>query len=186
VDAETYNADKILLVEDDPMDAEMTMAALKESHLADQVAVVRDGAEALDYLYRRGKFQTRLDIDPVLVLLDNKMPKVNGLQVLKSMKADERLKTIPVVAFTSSPLASDLTEFYQNGVNAYVVKPVGFGEFVAAIKQLVAFWMAVNLPPPVALKRETGVQNGSLAFLGKPKAANEKHPPLAVLGNLPE
>ena len=162
MEPELIKDDKIMLVEDDPMDAEMTMAALKESHLADKVAVVRDGAEALDYLYRRGKFQTRPDIDPILVLLDNKMPRVSGLQVLKTIKTDERLKTIPVVAFTSSPLASDLTEFYKNGVNAYVVKPVGFAEFVAAIKHLCVFWMTVNEPPPVALKRETGVQNGNL------------------------
>jgi CheY-like chemotaxis protein len=162
VGAETNNADKILLVEDDPMDAEMTLAALKESHWAGEVAVVRDGAEALDYLYRRGKFQTRPDIDPVLVLLDNKMPKVSGLQVLKSMKVDERLKTIPVVAFTSSPLASDLHEFYQNGVNAYVVKPVVFAEFVAAIKHLGLFWMTVNIPPPGRLKREPRAQNDAL------------------------
>lgn len=160
---ETVDGDKILLVEDDSMDAVMTLAALKECHFADQVAVVRDGVEALDYLHRRGKFQTRPDIDPILVLLDNKMPKVTGLQVLKSMKTDDRLKTIPVVAFTSSPLASDLTEFYENGVNAYVVKPVDFAEFGAAIKQLVAFWMNINRPPPVTSKKPDGAQNGSLS-----------------------
>ncbi len=140
----------ILLVEDDSEDVKMTLAALQESHLANDVAVVRDGAEALDYLYHRGKYQTRPGGDPILVLLDNKMPKVSGLEVLKTIKADNHLKIIPVVAFTSSRLKSDLIEFYKHGANAYVVKPVGFSEFVTAIKQLGVFWMTVNEPPPIA------------------------------------
>jgi CheY-like chemotaxis protein len=173
MDTETTNNSKILLVEDDPQDVKMTLAALEESHLASEVTVVRDGAEALDYLYRRGKFQTRSGGDPILVLLDNKMPKVTGLEVLKTIKADEHLKMIPVVAFTSSRLTSDLVEFYKHGVNAYVVKPVGFAEFVTAIKQLGVFWMAVNEPPPVALRKRIGGQNGGLTFPGKEEAANE-------------
>jgi CheY-like chemotaxis protein len=175
------NNNNILLVEDDPQDVKMTLAALNENHWAKQVTVVRDGAEALDYLYRRGKFQTRLGGDPILVLLDNKMPKVCGLQVLKTIKADEHLKMIPVVALTSSRLTSDLIEFYKHGVNAYVVKPVGFSEFVTAIKQLGVFWMAVNEPPPVAWRKENGVQNGNVAFSEKKKLANEIHAPLATL-----
>ncbi|HXA44258.1 MAG TPA: response regulator [Candidatus Angelobacter sp.] len=173
---------KILLVEDDAQDVKMTLAALKESHLAREVAVVRDGAEALDYLYHRGKYQTRPDGDPILVLLDNKMPKVSGLEVLKTIKADENLKIIPVVALTSSRLTSDLMEFYQHGVNAYVVKPVGFSEFETAIKQLGVFWTAVNEPPPVAGRKENGVQNGNSNFPGKKPDRNEIPTPITALG----
>jgi CheY-like chemotaxis protein len=139
---------KILLVEDDAQDVELTLSALEESHLANKVAVVGDGAEALDYLYCRGKYKARVSGNPILVLLDNKMPKVNGLQVLKTIKADERLRAIPVVALTSSRETPDLTEFYKNGVNAYVVKPVDFAEFMKAVKQLGIFWAAINEPPP--------------------------------------
>jgi len=158
---------KILLVEDDSQDVKMTLAALQEAHLAREVAVVRDGAEALNYLYRRGKFQTRPEGDPILVLLDNKMPKVSGLEVLKTIKADEHLKFIPVVALTSSRLTSDLMEFYRHGVNAYVVKPVDFSEFVTAIKQLGVFWLSINEPPPVAGRKENGVQNRAPGFPAK-------------------
>jgi CheY-like chemotaxis protein len=154
MDAQVKN---ILLVEDDPQDVKMALAALEESHLANTVAVAHDGAEALDYLYRRGKYQTRAGGNPILVLLDNKMPKVSGLEVLKTIKADDHLKMIPVVALTSSRLESDLIEFYQHGVNAYVVKLMGFSEFVRAIKQLGLFWMTVNEPPPIAGGKETGV-----------------------------
>jgi len=139
---------KILLVEDDPQDVELTLAGLEENHLANNVAVARDGAEALDYLYRRGKFKERPPGNPILVLLDNKMPKVSGLQVLKAIKMDEQLQTIPVVALTSSRETPDLIEFYKHGVNAYVVKPVDFTEFMKAVKQLGVFWAAVNEPPP--------------------------------------
>ena len=144
----TMEIKKILLVEDDPQDVELTLAGLEENHLANKVAVVRDGAEALDYLYRRGKFKDRPPGNPILVLLDNKMPKVSGLQVLKAIKMDEHLLTIPVVALTSSRETPDLVEFYQHGVNAYVVKPVNFTDFMAAVKQLGIFWAAVNEPPP--------------------------------------
>jgi CheY-like chemotaxis protein len=182
MNTEIINNNKILLVEDDPQDVKMTLGALNENHLVNKIVVVRDGAEALDYLYHRGKFQTRPGGDPVLVLLDNKMPKVSGLQVLKTIKADEHLKMIPVVALTSSRLTSDLIEFYKHGVNAYVVKPVGFSEFVTAIKQLCVFWMAVNEPPPVTWRKETGVQNGNGTFPEKKKGKNEIHAPLAALG----
>jgi len=155
MDAKTATIKKILLVEDDPQDVELILAGLEQNHLANEVAVVRDGAEALDYLYCRGKFKTRPPGNPILVLLDNKMPKVSGLQVLKAIKLEENLKTIPVVALTSSRETPDLIEFYQHGVNAYVVKPVDFAEFMRAIKQLGVFWAEVNEPPP-QLRRQHG------------------------------
>ena len=146
----------ILLVEDDPYDVELTLAALGEHHLANKVMVVCDGAEALDYLYHRGKFITRAPGNPVVVLLDNKMPKISGLEVLKIIKADEQLKIIPVVALTSSRETPDLVEFYKHGVNAYVVKPVDFGEFMQAVQHLGIFWAAVNESPPVVPAAKTG------------------------------
>jgi CheY-like chemotaxis protein len=148
MNAKPENIKNILLVEDDPRDADLTLAALAEHHLANKVTVVHDGVEALDYLYRRGKYADRTGENPVVVLLDNKMPKVSGLDVLKAMKSDEHLKIIPVVALTSSRETPDLVEFYRHGVNAYVVKPVDFSEFMEAIKQLGLFWAAVNEPPP--------------------------------------
>ena len=138
----------ILLVEDDHRDVELTLAALEEHHLANAVFVVHDGAEALDYLYHRGKFTGRASGNPVVVLLDNKMPKVSGLEVLMTLKADPLLKMIPVVVLTSSRETPDLLEFYKHGVNAYVVKPVNFSDFMQAVKQLGIFWAAVNEPPP--------------------------------------
>ena len=164
---------RILLVEDDPHDMELTLAGLEENHLARKVVVVRDGAEALDYLYRRGKFQTRPPGNPILVLLDNKMPKVSGLQVLKAIKMDECLQAIPVVALTSSRETPDLVEFYKHGVNAYVVKPVDFTEFMRTVKQLGTFWAAVNEPPPQTSREETLIQWGEAISSGKKKAANE-------------
>jgi CheY-like chemotaxis protein len=143
----------ILLVEDDPRDVELTLAALEEHHLANQIEVVNNGAEALDYLYCRGNFTHRLGGNPILVLLDLKMPKVSGLKVLKTIKADAQLKIIPVVVLSSSRETPDLVQCYQHGVNAYVVKPVDFGEFVDAVKHLGIFWAAVNEPPP-SLRRE--------------------------------
>ena len=142
------NIKNILLVEDDPLDVELTLVALEENHLANRVAVVENGEEALDYLYRRGKFRTRSGGNPIVVLLDNKMPKVNGLEVLKSVKADENLKIIPVVVLTSSRETPDLVEFYKHGVNAYVVKPVDFAEIMKVIKHLGIFWAGINEPPP--------------------------------------
>ena len=158
---ETLDIKNILLVEDDARDVELTLSALAESNLANKVTVVRDGAEALDYLYRRGKFQTRPPGNPIVVLLDNKMPKVSGLEVLKTIKSDGRLRTIPVVALTSSRETPDLVEFYKHGINAYVVKPVDFGEFVKAVKQLGVFWAAVNEPPPHTCPETTATHNNA-------------------------
>ena len=138
----------ILLVEDDPEDVELTLAALEDNHLANRVVVVGNGAEALDYLYHRGKFKMRSGGNPIVVLLDNKMPKINGLEVLKEVKADDQLKIIPIVVLTSSRETPDLVEFYKHGVNAYVVKPVEFTQFMQAIKHLGIFWVAINEPPP--------------------------------------
>jgi CheY-like chemotaxis protein len=149
------NMKKILLAEDDPGDVELTLRALEAHNLANQVIVVEDGAEALNYLYCRGQFKMRAKGNPIVVLLDNKMPKVTGLEVLKIMKADENLRNIPVVALTSSREAPDLTEFYRYSVNAYVVKPVRFDEFMKAVQQLGVFWAAVNEPPPVNVNEET-------------------------------
>lgn len=143
----------ILLAEDNPKDVELTLAALEEHNLANDVIVVGDGAEALDYLYNRGKFSMRAPGHPAVLLLDLKMPKVDGLQVLKTIKNDENLKTIPVVVLTSSREESDLVSSYQGGVNAYVVKPVNFQEFVQAVSRLGVFWALVNEPPPGSVKK---------------------------------
>jgi CheY-like chemotaxis protein len=144
------NIKHILLVEDDLRDEQLTLAALEEYNLANKVFAVHDGEEALDYLYCRGKFKTRATGNPVVVLLDLKMPKVDGLEVLKIIKADEHLKMIPIVVLSSSRETPDLTECYKHGVNAYVVKPVDFAEFMKAVKQFGIFWVAVNEPPPIA------------------------------------
>jgi len=149
------NLKSILLAEDDPRDVELTLAAMEEQHLANRIAVVRDGAEALDYLYRRAQFKLRAGGNPIVILLDNKMPKVSGLEVLKTIKADEHLKVIPIVVLTSSRETPDLVEFYKHGVNAYVVKPVNFPDFMTAVKQLGVFWAAINEPPPHAGREET-------------------------------
>jgi len=171
MDTKTANFKSILLAEDDPADVELTLAALEEYHLANKVAIVDNGAEAIDYLYCRGKFKTRVAGNPILVLLDNKMPKVTGLEVLKIMKADEELKTIPVVVLTSSRETPDLLEFYKYGVNAYVVKPVDFSDFMKAVKQLGVFWAAVNEPPPKTEKEE--VSNQSFEIIS-PEEESEK------------
>jgi CheY-like chemotaxis protein len=139
---------RILLAEDNPKDVELTLAALEEYNLANEVVVVNDGAEALDYLYRRGKFALRADSNPAVVLLDLKMPKVDGLEVLRTIKSDPDLKTIPVVMLTSSREENDLIESYRLGVNAYVVKPVDFQQFVDAVKKLGSFWALLNEAPP--------------------------------------
>ena len=158
MDTEIKNIRNILLVEDDPRDVELTLAAFDDQHLANQVFVVSDGAEALDYLYCRGKFNARVGGNPIVVMLDNKMPKVSGLEVLKTIKADEHLKTIPVVVLTSSRETPDLIEFYKHGVNAYVVKPVDFSEFMKAIKLLGVFWAVVNEPAPTHATEQIKVQ----------------------------
>ena len=138
----------ILLVEDDPSDAELTLAALVEFNSANHVAVVSDGEQALDYLHRRGKFENRAGDHPALVLLDLKLPKVNGVELLRSIRADDELKTIPVVIFSSSSIESDLADCYREGVNGYVVKPTDFLEFMKAVKTLASFWAVINEPPP--------------------------------------
>ena len=140
---------KILLAEDSPEDVEMTIAALSEYRLVNEIVVANDGAEALDYLYCRGKFKERALGNPLLVLLDLKMPKVDGLEVLKTIKSDENLKIVPVVMLTSSREEQDVVKSYRFGVNAYVVKPVSFQQFVESVKQLGAFWTIHNEPPPV-------------------------------------
>lgn len=143
----------ILIAEDSPQDVEMTLTALAEHHLANEVVVVSDGEEALDYLYLRGRFQARPVGNPIVILLDLKMPRVDGLEVLRAVKGDPELRMIPVVMLTSSREEQDLVRSYQLGANAYVVKPVGFPEFVDAVKQLGVFWAMHNEPPPGSAPR---------------------------------
>lgn len=142
----------ILLVEDDPKDIELTLIALSRSHLANEVVVMRDGAEALDYLRCCGKYDCRPKGCPAVIILDLKLPKVDGLQVLEEIKKDESLRSIPVVMLTSSSEEPDLRRAYKLGVNAYVVKPVGFPDFLTAINELGMFWAVLNEPPPGSLK----------------------------------
>jgi CheY-like chemotaxis protein len=141
-------ANQILLVDDSARDIEMALDALQQYQLANEVVTLRDGAEALDYLYRRGLFADRTDPNPAVILLDLKMPRVDGLEVLRQLKGDAALKVIPVVMMTSSREEQDLIKSYQLGVNAYVVKPLDFHEFIEAIKVLGAFWVVLNEPPP--------------------------------------
>jgi DNA-binding response OmpR family regulator len=147
------NFGRILMVEDDPKDVELSLTALEEYNLANEVVVARDGEEALDYLYCRGKFAARPDGNPAVLLLDLKLPKVNGLEVLQQIRSDEKLKMIPVVVLTSSHEEKDMVASYELGVNAYVVKPVDFHEFVNAVKELGVFWAIINEPPPGSLKK---------------------------------
>jgi len=142
---------RVLLAEDSDQDIELTLTALDEHHLTNKVDVVHDGAEALDYLYRRGAYASRSPETPIVVLLDLKMPKVDGLEVLRRMKADPDLKHIPVVMLTSSREERDLVASYSLGVNAYVVKPVDFQQFIESVKQLGCFWVLVNEPPPKSI-----------------------------------
>jgi CheY-like chemotaxis protein len=141
----------ILLVEDNAKDVEMTLAAWKRNNLSNEVVVTRDGVEALDYLFRRGKFKDREEGHPVAVFLDLKMPRLDGLGVLRKMKETDSLKMVPVVMLTSSREESDLVASYELGANAYVVKPVGFPQFVEAIGRLGMFWAVLNEPPPLTL-----------------------------------
>ena len=145
---------RILMVEDDPNDVELTLTALEEYNLTNEVVVTRDGEEALDYLYCRGVFATRTTDNPAVMLLDQKLPKVDGLEVLQQVKSDANLKMIPVVVLTSSHEERDMIASYKLGVNAYVVKPVDFHEFVNAIKELGIFWAVINEPPPESMRNK--------------------------------
>ena len=144
---------RILLAEDNEHDVELTLNALAENRLANEVVVVRDGAEALDYLYRRGGYRLREEGNPVVLLLDLKMPKVDGLEVLRQVKQDDALRQMPVVMLTSSREESDLVESYRLGVNAYVVKPVEFSRFVEAVRELGVFWAVINEAPPGSVRK---------------------------------
>ncbi|GAB3667655.1 response regulator [Ramlibacter alkalitolerans] len=142
----------ILLVEDDPRDLELTLVALERSQLANEVIIVRDGEAALEYLTRTGEYAGRSEGNPAVVLLDLKLPKVNGLEVLQTVRSTESLRSIPVVMLTSSHEETDVLRSYQLGVNAYVVKPVEFKQFVEAIADLGIFWAVLNEPPPGSLR----------------------------------
>ncbi len=144
---------RILLAEDSLKDVELSLAALDEHNLANEVVVVHNGADALDYLYRRGSFTTRPEGQPAVVLLDLKMPKVDGMEVLRQIKSDEQMKSVPVVMLTSSREEQDLVNSYKLGVNAYVVKPIDFQQFVDAIRNLGLFWAVVNEPPRGTVKK---------------------------------
>ncbi|HEX4347893.1 MAG TPA: response regulator [Vicinamibacterales bacterium] len=143
----------ILLAEDNANDIELTLAALRQNRLLNDVVVVRDGAEALDFLYRRNQFSSRAGGSPVVMLLDLKMPKVDGLEVLRQVKSDPDLRAMPIVVLTSSREEQDLVRSYDFGVNGYVVKPVEFHDFVDAIKLVGGFWAVVNEPPPNGVGR---------------------------------
>jgi CheY-like chemotaxis protein len=144
---------RILMVEDDPNDVELILTALREYNLANEVVVTRDGADALDFLYARGRFSERPSGNPAVMLLDLKLPKISGLEVLQKIRSDEQLKMIPVVVLTSSHEEKDMIRSYQFGVNAYVVKPVDFHDFVNAVKELGVFWAVINEPPPGSLTK---------------------------------
>ena len=142
----------ILLVEDDPRDLELTLVALERSQLANEVIIVRDGEAALEYLNRGGDYSGRAEGNPAVILLDLKLPKVHGLEVLQAVRSTESLRSIPVVMLTSSHEETDVLRSYQLGVNAYVVKPVEFKQFVEAIADLGIFWAVLNEPPPGSLR----------------------------------
>jgi CheY-like chemotaxis protein len=144
---------RILLAEDDPKDVELTLTALEENNLANELVVVRDGVEALQYLRREGDYHMRREGNPAVVLLDIKMPKLDGLQVLKEIRCSPELKMIPVVILTSSRQERDLVESYHLGVSAYVVKPVEFSAFMNAIRQVGLFWAVLNEPPPGSIPK---------------------------------
>jgi CheY-like chemotaxis protein len=150
------NLTKILLVEDDPNDVELILSALSENHLANDVIVARDGEEALDYLFRRGAYESRVVGEPAVVLLDLKLPKVSGMEVLEQIKDDPESRTLPVVVLTSSREEQDLVRSYDLGTNAYVVKPVDFPDFIEAVRQVGLFWTITNQPPPGSVGRPRG------------------------------
>jgi CheY-like chemotaxis protein len=138
----------ILLVEDNPNDVELTLSALKEAHLANEIVVTNDGEQALNFLFRRGPHAGRTGRHPAVILLDLKMPKIDGHEVLRQIRADPELRLIPVVMLTSSREEKDLYQSYDKGANSYVVKPVDFEEFITAISKLGVFWALLNEPPP--------------------------------------
>jgi len=142
----------ILLVEDDKRDLELTLIALERSQLANEVVILRDGAQALDYLRREGDYAERSEGNPAVILLDLKLPKVTGLEVLEAVRGSPALRSVPVVMLTSSQEESDVLKSYELGVNAYVVKPVAFERFVSAIAELGVFWAVLNEPPPGSLR----------------------------------
>lgn len=151
-----HSLKRILLVEDSPRDAELILDALESNQLANEVVHVRDGADALDYLYRRAQFAERTDGQPALILLDLKLPRVDGLEVLRQIKGDPMMKAIPVVMMTSSRQEQDLVRSYELGVNAYVVKPMHFQEFVDAVQQVGGFWAVLNeVPQPMPARGPT-------------------------------
>jgi CheY-like chemotaxis protein len=143
----------IVLVEDNPQDLELTLIALEKARLANEVITLRDGAEAIDYLCCKGKWELREKGNPAVILLDIKLPKRNGLEVLEYIKSDPEYRKIPVVMLTSSREEPDLERSYELGVNAYVVKPVSFAEFVKAVQELGGFWAILNEPPPGSVRR---------------------------------
>ena len=149
------NSVEILLVEDNPNDVELTLHAFAKSNLANPIKVLRDGAEALEYLFGTGVYAGRdLNPQPRVILLDLKLPKVDGLEVLRRVKADPRTKTIPVVVLTSSHEESDIVESYKLGVNSYIVKPVDFEQFTESVRALGMYWLLLNQPPVVAAGNE--------------------------------
>jgi CheY-like chemotaxis protein len=143
------NLKPVLFVDDSPRDTKLALTAFKEYGLTNRVITLEDGEEALDYLYRRGAFADRDDEQPVFILLDLKMPKVDGMEVLRVVKSDPALKLIPIVIMTSSREEQDVVNTYQLGVNAFIVKPVNFKEFVDAVKMVGGFWAVLNEPPAV-------------------------------------
>lgn len=149
----------ILLIEDNPKDLELTLLALEKSNLANEVVTLRDGAEALSYLFRRDMYADRSVGNPAVILLDLKLPKVDGIQVLEKIKANPDLQSIPVVMLTTSREEKDLVNSYKLGVNAYVVKPVAFKEFIDAIQDLGIFWAVLNEPPPGSLRYGQRIDN---------------------------
>lgn len=142
---------KILLVDDSSKDVELTISALAENNLANEVVVAEDGEEALDYLHMQGKFANREYGNPAVILLDIKMPKIDGIEVLTHIRSEPKLKLIPVIMLTSSREERDLVDSYKLGANSYVVKPVDIVQFIEAIKNLGQFWAVVNQPPPADL-----------------------------------
>jgi CheY-like chemotaxis protein len=148
---------KILMVEDDPHDIELTLIALGKNNLANEVAIVRDGEEALNYLLDRKNIEPRDPRNPSVILLDLKLPKISGLEVLKQIRANENLKMIPVVILTSSAEEPDMKEAYKLGANAYVVKPVNFNEFITAVKEIGLFWAIINESPPGSIRKNMGI-----------------------------